>query len=148
MADQTPQHVDEANASSAASGTGDERKTPFSNEELEHFKDLLLQRRRNAREDIERMREQIEEAKEHTSDNSAYSFHMADAGTDAMEREKLYLMIARQQKYIRYIDRALDRIENKTYGICKVTGEPIAKERLEAVPHTEISIKAKQEQKS
>jgi RNA polymerase-binding protein DksA len=135
------------NNTTADSGP-DERKTPFSDDELEHFKDLLLKRRKNAREDIERMREQIEEAKEHAGDNSAYSFHMADAGTDAMEREKLYLMIARQQKYIRYLDRALERIENKTYGVCKVTGEPIAKERLEAVPHTEISIKAKQEQKS
>jgi len=126
----------------------DERKTPFTDEELEHFKELILKRRKNARDDIERMREQVKEAKEHAGDNSAYSFHMADAGTDAMEREKLYLMIARQQKYIRYLDRALERIENKTYGICKVTGEPIAKERLEAVPHTEISIEAKQKQKS
>ena len=68
---------------------------------------------------------------------------MADAGTDAMEREKLYLMLARLRKFVGYLDRALERIENKTYGICKVTGKPIAKERLEAVPHTEISIEAK-----
>ncbi len=72
---------------------------------------------------------------------------MADAGTDAMEREKLYLMMARQQKFVGYLDRALERIENKTYGICKVTGNPISKERLEAVPHTEISIEAKLKQK-
>ena len=57
-------------------------------------------------------------------------------------------MIARQQKYIGYLDRALERIDNKTYGICRVTGEPIAKERLEAVPHTEISIDAKRAEKS
>jgi RNA polymerase-binding protein DksA len=126
----------------------DERKTPFSNEELEHFKELILKRRRAAKEDIERMRGQIEEGKEQAGDNSAYSLHMADAGTDAMEREKLYLMIARQKKYIGYLNRALERIENKTYGICRVTGEPIAKERLEAVPHTEISIEAKQREKS
>jgi RNA polymerase-binding protein DksA len=132
----------------AAETSADERKTPFTDDELEHFQDLILERRRRARDDIERMREQIDEAKEHAGEDSAYSFHMADAGTDAMEREKLYLMIARQQKYIRYLDRALERIENKTYGICKVTGEPIARERLEAVPHTEISIQAKQAQKS
>ena len=121
--------------------------TPFSDEELDHFKQLILKRRKAATDDIERMREQVEEAKEQAGDNTAYSFHMADAGTDAMEREKLYLMIARQQKYIGYLDRALERIENGTYGICKVTGEPIAKERLESVPHTEISIEAKQKQK-
>lgn len=56
-------------------------------------------------------------------------------------------MVARQQKYVGYLDRALERIENRTYGVCKVTGNPISKERLEAVPHTEISIKAKLKQK-
>jgi len=131
----------------ATPASQDERETPFSDEELEHFKELILDRRREAREDIERMRGQIENAKEQSNDNTAYSFHMADAGTDAMEREKLYLMIARLQKYIGYLDRALERIENKTYGVCKVTGEPIAKERLEAVPHTQISIEAKKKQK-
>jgi RNA polymerase-binding protein DksA len=126
----------------------DERETPFSDEELEHFKELLLQRRKEAKEEIEQMREQVEEAKEQSGDNTAYGVHMADAGTDAMEREKLHLMIARQQKYIGYLERALERIENKTYGVCRVTGEPISKERLEAVPHTEISIEAKRQEKS
>lgn len=125
-----------------------ERKTPFSDEELEHFRQLVMQRRDNAAEDIERMREQIKDSRDQTSEDSAYSFHMADAGTDAMEREKLYLMIARQQKYVGYLDRALDRIDNRTYGVCKVTGKTISKERLEAVPHTEISIEAKKKQKS
>jgi DnaK suppressor protein len=63
-----------------------------------------------------------------------------------MEREKLYLMIARQQKYIGYLDRALERIDAGTYGVCKVTGKAISKDRLEAVPHTEISIEAKLQQ--
>ena len=125
-----------------------ERETPFSDEELEHFKELLLQRRKEAKEEVDRMRKQVEQAKEQSKDNTAYGLHMADAGTDAMEREKLHLMIARQQKYIGYRERALERIENKTYGVCRVTGEPISKERLEAVPHTEISIEAKRQQKS
>lgn len=124
-----------------------ERKTTYSDEELEHFKELLLERRKSAIGDIESMRGQLEDAREQAENDTAYSFHMADAGTDAMEREKLYLMVARQQKYVGYLDRALERIENKTYGICKVTGKPISKERLEAVPHTEISIEAKLKQK-
>ncbi len=123
-----------------------QRRTPFSDSELAEFNDLIVQKRESALEDIETMRAQIEDSREHESD-SAYSFHMADAGTDAMEREKLYLMIARQQKYVGYLERALERIENKTYGVCKVTGKPIAKERLRAVPHTEISIEAKRKQK-
>lgn len=138
---------DSSTAPDSRSASKDEHVSPFTDEELNHFKELILKRRRAAKEDIDRMRAQIEEAREQAGDNTAYSFHMADAGTDAMEREKLHLMIARQQKYIGYLDRALERIENDTYGICKVTGKPIAKERLEAVPHTEISIDAKKEQK-
>lgn len=126
----------------------EEATTPFSEKELEHFQSLVLGKRSSAQEDVERMRSQLEDAREQSENDTAYSFHMADAGTDAMEREKLYLMIARQQKYIGYLDRALERIENGTYGICKVTGNAISKERLEAVPHTEISIEAKLQQKS
>lgn len=124
------------------------RETPFSDEELEHFKELLLQRRKEAKEEVERMRAQVEEGRGEPEVNTVYGLHMAEAGTEANEREKLYLMIARQRKYIGYLDRALERIENKTYGICRVTGEPISKERLEAVPHTEISIEAKKEEQS
>jgi RNA polymerase-binding protein DksA len=122
-----------------------ERRTPFSDKELEQFRRLIEEKRTAAIEEIEEMRTQLEDQREHEGD-SAYSFHMADAGTDASELEKLYLMIARQQKYVGYLDRALERIENRTYGICKVTGKPIGKERLLAVPHTEISIEAKKKQ--
>ena len=93
------------------------------------------------------MKSQLVDSREQSENDTAYSHHMADAGTDAMEREKLYLMMARQQKYIGYLDRALERIEKKTYGVCKVTGKQISKERLEAVPHTEITIEAKLKQK-
>ncbi len=124
-----------------------ERTTPFSTKELGYFKQLILDKRHNAVEDIERMRIQLKDSREQAENDSAYSFHMADAGTDAMEREKLYLMMARKQKYVGYLDRALERIESKTYGICKVTGKSISKERLESVPHTEISIEAKLKQK-
>ncbi len=121
------------------------RITPFSDEELGEFRTLILEKRAVAQDDIDAMRAQIDNARENEGD-SAYSFHMADAGTDAMEMEKLYLMIARQQKYVGYLDRALERIQNGTYGICKVSGKPIPKERLMAVPHTEISIEAKHQQ--
>ena len=131
-------------ATPAAEGA---RRTPFSDAELGEFRALLDKKRASAHDEIEEMRQQLADGRESDSD-TAYSMHMADAGTDAAEREKLYLMLARQQKYIGYLDRALKRIDNKTYGVCKVTGKPIAKERLRAVPHTEISMDAKvQEQK-
>ena len=144
-----PMHSDSTAEGTEGANPSDEikKETQLSDEELEHFKELLLQRRESAQADIKHMREQLEDSREQAENDTAYSFHMADAGTDAMEREKVYLMIARQQKYIGYLDRALDRIENKSYGICKVTGKPISKERLEAVPHTEISIEAKLQEK-
>ncbi len=121
-------------------------KSPFSDKELEHFKNLILKKKANSEDQLERMKKRMESAQEDLSESSAYSLHMADVGTDAMEREKLQLMISREQKYLGYLERALERIENQTYGICKVTGKAISKERLEAVPHTEISIEAKLKQ--
>lgn len=119
------------------------RRTPFTDEELEDFRQLILKKRREALDDIESMKAQLANARDHAENDTAYSFHMADAGTDAMEREKLYLMVAREQKYVGYLERALERIQHKTYGVCKVTGKPIAKERLLVVPHTETSVEGK-----
>jgi len=135
----------ELDATNAGAAARSARITPFSDEELDGFRTLIHEKRGAAQEEIDSMRAQIDNARENEGD-SAYSFHMADAGTDAGEMEKLYLMIARQQKYVGYLDRALDRIQNGTYGICKVTGKAIPKERLLAVPHTEISIEAKKQQ--
>ena len=133
-------------AASKAAMAAEARRTPFSDKELEEFRALIEEKRESAQAEIGDMRAQVDDTREHESD-TAYSFHMADAGTDAMQMEKLYMMIARQQKYLGYLDRAITRLDNKTYGICKVTGEPIAKERLLAVPHTEISIEAKKKEK-
>jgi len=133
----------------AGNGNSSEKKaqklvTPFSDEELEYFKDLIVAKREEALNEIRRLRLQLSnESDEKMDSDSAYSFHMADAASDSMDREQLYLMIDRQQKLVGYLDRALERIKNKTYGICRVTGKPIAKERLEAIPHTEISVEGK-----
>ncbi len=143
----------DANASAASEGAGgsapsDVRtNTWFADDDFEHFKGIILARRMEAVEDIDRMRTQLDDVREQAENDTAYSFHMADAGTDAMEREKLYLMLARQKKYVGYLDRALERIKNRTYGICRVTGKAISRERLEAVPHTEMSIEGKARQK-
>lgn len=128
-------------------GTHDDQKvltTYLNDDELEYFRQIILTKRSEALNEIEQMNTRLEDAQEQAS---GYTYHMADSGTDAMEREMLYLMISRQQKFIGYLDRALDRIKNRTYGICKLTGDPIPKERLEAVPHTETTVKAKLDQK-
>ena len=118
------------------------RRTPFSDAELDEFRVLIETKRARALAEVDVMRTRLKEDREAGS-SSAFSLHMADAGTDAAEREQLYAMIGRQQTFVGYLDRALARIANKTYGVCRVSGEPIARERLLAVPHTETSVAAK-----
>jgi len=129
-------------ASSKDSKTTD-RVSPYNDEELEYFKEIILKKRDEAEQELNTLQNLLRESMENASDESAYSFHMADAGTDAQEREKTYMLFNRTKKFVRYLEDALIRIENKTYGVCKVTGKKIAKGRLEAVPHTQLSIEAK-----
>ncbi len=120
-----------------------ERVTPYSDEELEYFRNIILKKHEEAKQELDSLQNSLRESMENASDESAYSFHMADAGTDAQEREKTYMLFNRTRKFVRYLDDALKRIDNKTYGVCKVTGKKISKGRLEAVPHTQLSIEAK-----
>lgn len=117
--------------------------TPFNDEELEYFRQLILRKRDESQKELETLNASLRESMENSSDESAYSFHMADAGTDAQVREQTYMLFNRTKKFIKYLDDALVRIDNKTYGVCKVTGKAISKGRLEAVPHTQLSIEAK-----
>jgi len=131
-------------ASAKKDNTNDqERVSPYSDEELEYFRDIILKKREEAEKELESLQNSLRDSMENASDESAYSFHMADAGTDAQEREKTYMLFNRTKKFVRYLDDALKRIDNKTYGVCKVTGKKISKGRLEAVPHTQLSIEAK-----
>lgn len=121
----------------------EERISPYSDEELKYFREIIIKKMEEAENELESLQNSLRESMENASDESAYSFHMADAGTDAQEREKTYMLYNRTRKFIRYLDDALKRIDNKTYGVCKVTGKKISKGRLEAVPHTQLSIEAK-----
>lgn len=120
-----------------------ERISPYNDEELEYFRQIILKKREESERDLDLLQQTLRDNTENASDESAYSYHMADAGTDAQEREKTYMLFNRTKKFLKYLDDALVRIDNKTYGVCKVTGKKISKGRLEAVPHTQISIEAK-----
>ena len=120
-----------------------ERVSPYDDKELEYFREIILKKRADAEDELNTLQRSLRESMENSSDESAYSFHMADAGTDAQEREKTYMLFNRTRKFVKYLDDALKRIDNKTYGVCKVTGKKISKGRLEAVPHTQLSIEAK-----
>jgi DnaK suppressor protein len=120
-----------------------QRVSPYNDEELEYFREIILKKRADAEDELNTLQRSLRESMENSSDESAYSFHMADAGTDAQEREKTYMLFNRTRKFVKYLDDAIMRIDNKTYGVCKVTGKKISKGRLEAVPHTQLSIDAK-----
>jgi len=121
--------------------------TYLSDEELDHFKQLLLKRREEVLLDLDILRSSLSEESVEDSINSNYSMHMADHGTETMDREQRFMFIARDEKYLGYIDQALERIRNKTYGMCVKSGKPIPKKRLEAVPHTSVRIEFKDNRK-
>ena len=114
----------------------------MTNEDLSFFKELLLQKRHETMEELEELRATSKE-KEASGEKSQYPSHMAELGTDAQEQEKTALFAHRLNSYITYLNEALYRIENGTYGICKSCNKEIAKERLEAVPQTELCVDCK-----
>ena len=116
--------------------------SPYSDAELEYFRQLILKKKSEVIEEIEKLSGRLA-SREDLDIDSVYSFHLGDAASDSFERERTFVMIERQQKLIYYLDQALERINKKTYGICRVTGKPIDRERLEAIPHTDISVEAK-----
>lgn len=112
---------------------------------IEHFKNVLIEKRTEVFERIERLREITLESNYRDSygDHSGYAFHMADQGTDAMEREKAFLFLSREEKYFQQIEQALQRIDLHEYGICRVCGGEIDEKRLEIVPTTRICVPCK-----
>ncbi len=104
--------------------------------ELAKFKKILLEKRDELLADLDQFKERevASKLKDKADENSAYSFHMADVGTDNMEREKAFFFATREGKYLAHIEQALERIDDGTYGICPDCNEQIPTPRLEAVP--------------
>lgn len=121
----------------------------YSAADLAMFKKIILEKRNEIIEQLQVLKDQMNDQNtgEYVNENSPYSLHMAEQGTDAQEREKLYLWAQRENKFLGYLEEALQRIEKGTYGICvECIDEPqhlcptcplIPKERLIAVPHTQ-----------
>jgi DnaK suppressor protein len=123
---------------SAATGTN--TSEPFPAKELEKFRQLINDIRAESIEELEMLTEQLREmtAREVGEDNNAYSLHMAEQGTDAMEREKTFLQAQRTSDYVKKLGEALDRIQNKSFGICRICGLRLDSKRLLAVPVTQV----------
>ncbi len=112
-------------------------KTKWSQKDLDYFQEHILDKRRKLLEEMGDLRENTHIANESAStSDSTYAYHMADVGTDQAEREKAYYWLARENNYLRYLDRALRMIDEGAFGICQTCGDLISKERLEEVPHT------------
>lgn len=116
----------------------------YSKAELEHFRQIIMEKRKEILEELEALRATIMDSTtgEYTQENSAYSLHM-EQGTDTMEREKTFLFASREGKFLNYLDDALKRIDKGDYGFCNDCGKLIEKERLEAVPHAQLCVDCK-----
>ncbi len=121
-------------------------KVRYSDEELAEFKELILERLARARKDLELLNEHVA-GKGNNADDTAPTFKILEEGSNVLSKEENSQLAARQYKYIQNLENALIRIENKTYGVCRMTGKLIPKERLRAVPHATLSVEAKMGQK-
>lgn len=114
-------------------------KTRYTDAELVEFKDLIDEKLEQSKSELKYLQEQIHQS----ADEDDSKFMGLEDGVGTNEKEELNRLAARQLKYISHLENALVRIKNKTYGICRVTGKLISKERLRAVPHATLSIEAK-----
>ena len=121
-------------------------KTHYTDEELEEFKTIILEKMALAKREYEEIMDELTHRSGNGIDDTMPTYKVLEEGSATQTKEELTNMAARQQKFIQGLQAALVRIENKTYGICRVTGKLIPKERLRAVPHATLSIEAKQMQ--
>ena len=116
----------------------EQEKTRYSDEELQEFKTIILEKIEVAKATYEQLMEKIK------TDESKNSFNMLEEGAATLEQEEASQRAARQLDFIKKLQAALVRIENKTYGVCRVTGKLIPKGRLMAVPHATLSVEGKE----
>ena len=120
-----------------------ETKTRYTDEELDEFRQLILEKLEKARDEYEHLRGAITNSDGNDVSDTSPTFKILEEGASTLSKEEAGRLAQRQMKFIQNLQSALIRIENKTYGICRETGKLIPKERLRAVPHATLSIEAK-----
>lgn len=118
-------------------------KNRYSDEELEEFKEIIVNKLGKAKEDLALLTEAYTNHSENDTNDTSPTFKVLEEGQQVLSKEENSRMAARQQRFITNLENALVRIQNKSYGICRVSGKLISKERLRAVPHATLSIDAK-----
>ncbi len=122
-------------------------KTRYTDEELEEFRSIINEKLALARRDYDTMMKQLMNADGNDVDDTSPTYKILEEGSATQSKEELMQLASRQQKFIQGLEAALIRIENKTYGIDRMTGELIPKERLRAVPHATLSVASKNARK-
>ena len=115
----------------------------YSDKDLAEFKTLIQDKITSAKRDLKRLRDSITQGAGNGTNDTYSAFKAFEEGSETLSKESNSILVQRQEKFIRDLNNALIRIENKTYGICRVTGKLINKERLKLVPHATLSIEAK-----
>ena len=124
-----------------------EERTRYSDADLQEFKAIIQQKIEKAEKDLALLRESFINDQNNGTDDTSPTFKAFEEGAETLSKEQNAILAGRQEKFIRDLKHALIRIENKTYGICRVTGKLIDKERLKAVPHATLSIEVKNMQR-
>jgi DnaK suppressor protein len=121
-------------------------KTTYTKDELVEFRQLILDKIESAQDDLDVLRAATANDSDNGTEDTSPTFKQFEEGSSTLSKEENIKLAERQAKFIRSLNNALIRIENKTYGICRITGKLIAKERLKLVPHATLSIEAKNAQ--
>ncbi len=129
-----------------ATGASTIEKNRYSDEELEEFRQIILKKLEKAHHDLKLLTESYTNSNEHDISDTSPTFKVLEEGYQVFSKEENSKFAARQEKFIKSLENALIRIENKTYGICRVTGKLIPADRLRSVPHATLSIEAKRVQ--
>ena len=122
-------------------------KTRYTDAELEEFTALINEKLKEAQSDYDMLKSSLSNSDDNGTDDTGRTFNMMEDGSETLSREEVAQLSLRQEKFIQNLQNALIRIQNKTYGLCRVTGKLIPKERLRLVPHATLSIDAKNAQK-
>jgi RNA polymerase-binding transcription factor DksA len=123
-----------------------QEKNKYSDAELVEFKELINTKLKEAQEHYTLLIGSLSHSDDHGTDDTGRTFNMMEDGSETLSREEVAQLAARQEKFIQNLQNALIRIENKTYGVCRITGKLIPKERLRLVPHATMSVDAKNAQ--
>jgi len=124
-----------------------DERVRYSDADLQEFKSIIKEKIEKAENDLKLIRESFINDQNNGTDDTSPTFKAFEEGAETLSKEQNSILAGRQEKFLRDLKSALIRIENKTYGVCRVTGKLIPKERLFAVPHATLSIEAKNMQK-